>query len=176
MGDLFALSAWSPPPCTYISCISVFPAWILTTPMYLPPLPCTYIPCMGSIPCVDDLFALRALIPPCIYIPCISLCGSPCGSPPLPCTYIPCVSLHGFQFPGWFPVFTACPSSHLCVILTQPDILYRRDHGVSTEFNSCTHSLQKIIALNLLTDQSTQWTTGQYVIFPSGIFNHRPNT
>ena len=27
--------------------------------------------------------------------------------------------LHGFRFPAWFPVFTACPSSHLCVILTQ---------------------------------------------------------
>ena len=29
--------------------------------------------------------------------------------------------LHWFQFPAWFPVFTACPSSHLCIILTQPD-------------------------------------------------------
>ena len=72
---------------------------------------------VGSIWCMGDLLAQSPQ--PYTYIPYVSLCGSP----PLPCTYIPCVSLHVFQFPAWFPAFTACPSSHLCVILTQPDIL-----------------------------------------------------
>ena len=80
---------------------------------------CRYmVQCMGSIPCTGDLCAQRVLSPTsCTYISWVSLCSSLHGSPPLPCTYIFCVSLHGFQFPTWFPAFTACPSSHLCVIL-----------------------------------------------------------
>ena len=68
-------------------------------------------PYVGSIACMGDLFTLRTLSPP-------------------PCTYIHCV---GFNFLCGFlyshvPTFTAfhcvvhcataCPSSHLCVILT----------------------------------------------------------
>ena len=112
--DLFALRALSPPPCTYILCISLcgfnsLCGWpfctkgTIPTIMYLHLLhfilwvsiPCmapyhSHVPpftvfhCVGSIPCKADLFALRALSPP-------------------PCTYIHYISLEGCQFPECDP-------------------------------------------------------------------------
>ena len=95
MGDLFALRALSPPPCTYIYCISLcgfqFTAW--SPHSHVPTF--TVFPCTGSIPYMSDLFALRALSPPShTYIHCMGF-NSLCGSPPLPCFYIHCISLHG---------------------------------------------------------------------------------
>ena len=58
MGDLFALRAPFPPPCTYIHCMG------FNSLHGSQPLPCTYIHCMGSIPCMGEFFALMVLSPP----------------------------------------------------------------------------------------------------------------
>ena len=93
MGDLFALRALSPPPCTYIHCfifscmddfstewhsphhhVPTFPAFPCIPSM----VPCmcphySHVPTLPCIHCLGDLFPQRAQSPqPCPYILCIS--------------------------------------------------------------------------------------------------------
>ena len=103
VGDLFALRALSPPPCTYIHCMG------FSSLHGSPPLPCTYIHCMGfnslhgspPLPCTyihymdDPLHQWHFPHPhvPTFTVFTVLLHGfnSLCGFPPVPYTYIDCV-------------------------------------------------------------------------------------
>ena len=110
-------------------------------------------PCRELDPCSECRYMVVGIIPlvqkghPCrelnptgnwnhagntVYMgPC---CGGDCvGS-------FPCIGPHHSQLPtftAWFPAFTAWPSSHLYVILTQPEIFWcRHEIGSVPDCNS----------------------------------------